>query len=428
MRKYPFIKQEESKDCGAACLYMIIQYFKGYLSMEKIRNLINVDLNGTTAFDIVNGAKKIGFESKGIKCTLEDINEDNIRYNLLPDDSEDICYRVVGTFPNKRLMLDDNSVLEVFDKYYKYTTVTNNAGDYMIHGVPTGSTELHVDIDLSDIGVLSQKPRDFMYKGYSETQFDSPIQFKDGTNLDNLSQIISQNQSVYVYPFFGEEGSEDVAITRCDVQIQYKFEPTCVFFGSVITDSYKNAIGHTCSNPKTMGRNSELVTGEGTIEMIRKTIDGLIEQYQIQGNRLIDGDGVFCYQIPMNLDYVGTDEYGNIVPTDNPNKGIATRTRVRFRFSLEETSSDAVSRHRAKYLVPNNPKLVFSNEKDANFNKKITPKLEKGYGFDKHYNFGSSTLEEDFRDLYWNKVYSVKNYIPRTQTNGKSNGYNYSGY
>lgn len=69
-----------------------------------------------------------------------------------------------------------------------------------------------------------------------------------------------------------------------------------------------------------MGEASQLVTSDGTIEMIRKTVDDVVEEYNVNGNRLIDSDGVFCYQIPMNLDFVGTDEYGNIVPTDNPKK------------------------------------------------------------------------------------------------------------
>ena len=350
--------------------------------------------------------------------STSDKNSNNIRYNLLPDSSNDDCYRVVGTFPNKRLVLDDNVVLEVFDKYYKYTTVTNNAGDYMIYGVPTGNTQLHVDLDLSDIGILSQKPRDFIYKGYTETQFDNSEQFKESTNLDNLAQILSQDQSVYVYPFFSEEGSEDAAITRCDVQIQYKFEPTCVFFGAIVSDSFSNNIQPTCTPNKNIGRNSELVCGEGTIEMIRKTVDGLVEEFPIQGNQLIDGNGVWCYQIPMNLDYVGTDEFGNIVATDNPNKGIPTRTRVRFRFSMTETESDSVSRHRAKYLVPNNPDII---------HEEAIPSISACSSFDKHYEFGSATLDEDFRDLYWNKVYSVKNYIPRLQTVKKINTLNYSG-
>lgn len=337
---------------------------------------------------------------------VTDVNDKHIRYNLLKDSSDDECYKVVGTFPNKRLVLDDNTFLEIFDKYYKYTTVTNNAGDYMIYGVPTGDTMLHVDLDLSDCGVLSQKPRDFMYKGYNETQFDNASQFKSSTNLDNLTQIFSQNQGVFVYPFFGEEGEQDIAITRCDIQIQYKFEPTCVFLGSIITDSLVNSIGCNCQPSPHVGQNSELVCGNGTIEMIRKTPDGLIEEYQILGNQLIDENGVWCYQIPMNLDYVGTDEFGNICPTDNPNKGIPTRTRVRFRISVNETANDSVSRHRAKYLVPNNPKIIFDTEQ---------PRISACSTFDKHYEFGSNTQEDDFRNLYWNKVYSIKNYIPRIQ-------------
>lgn len=78
IRKYPFTKQEETKDCAAACLHMIIDYYKGHLSMEKIRKLLKIDSQGTTAFHIVEGAKKIGFEAKGVKCNLDDINEDNI--------------------------------------------------------------------------------------------------------------------------------------------------------------------------------------------------------------------------------------------------------------------------------------------------------------------------------------------------------------
>ena len=344
-------------------------------------------------------------------------DKDNRRYNLLPDESNDICYRVVGTFPNKRLVLDNQTEIEIFEKYWKYTTVTNKSGDYMIFGVPTGSHQVHVDVDLSDIGVLSQKPRDFMYKGYSITQFDNSSQFKESTNLDNLSQLLSQTSSVYVYPFWGDSDVEQIAITRCDLQVQYKFEPTCVFFGCIVSDNFSNNIGDKCNPSKFVGFNRNLVAGEGTIEMIRKTQDGLIEEFQIQGNRLIDGDGVWCYQIPMNLDYVGTDEFGNIVPTDDPNKGIPTRTSVRFRISMQETSSEGVSRHRAKYLVPNVHHVVREN------NGVYVYEPNK---YTQCYEFGSATPDDFFRDLYWNKVYSVKNYIPRIQLGSSRNTQKYS--
>ena len=70
--------------------------------------------------------------------SFQTVDSKGRRYNLLPDESTDECYQVVGTFPNKRLVLDNDTYLEVFDKYWKYTTVTNKSGDYMIFGVPTG--------------------------------------------------------------------------------------------------------------------------------------------------------------------------------------------------------------------------------------------------------------------------------------------------
>lgn len=338
--------------------------------------------------------------------SVNDKDDNNVRYNLLPNEYEDDCQKAVGTFPTKREVLDNNTQIEVFDKYWKYTTVTNTSGDYAIFGVPVGNQEVHVDIDLSDVGILSQKPRDFTYKGYNINQFDNAEQFRDSTNLDSLAQIISQNQTVHVYPFWGDTDLGEVAISRCDIQVQYKFEPTCVFFGSIVTDDYSNALDDKCSASKYQGSNKNLVSGEGTIEMIRQTSDGLVEEFPIQGNRLIDGDGVWCYQIPMNLDYISTDEYGNIIPTDNPTKGIPTRTRVRFRVSVSETGHEGISRHRAKMLIPNNPILDYNSKE---------PKIASANEYKVWDEFGSATNDNDFRDLYWNNVYSIKSYIPKIQ-------------
>lgn len=336
-------------------------------------------------------------------------NQDGVRYNLLTDFLDKACYQNVGTFPNKRYVLDNNDVIDVFDKYYRYTTVTNNAGDYMIFGVPTGSQRLHVDIDLSDIGMLSQRPRDMIYKGYNINQFESPNKFKQDTNLNSLAQIISQDLGLYVYPYWGDtsETDENIAVTRADINVDYKFEPTCVFMGSIITDTGSNAIGKNCTSTEKIGKMSELIAGEGSIEMIRKTIDGKVEEFQVKGNRVIDGDGVWCYQIPMNLDYIMTDEFGNIVPSDNPEKGIPTRTRVRFRISVDDAPDDNTARKRCRYLVPNNPRL----------DEELYPNFTKTKEVD--YEFGTRTRDENYRDLLWNKVYTVKNYVPRLQKNRK---------
>lgn len=343
--------------------------------------------------------------------TTSDKNEKRIRYNLLPDEQVSECNQIIGTFPNKRLVLDDKNVLEIFDTYYKYTTVTNDSGDYMIFGVPTGNQTLHMDIDLSDIGFLSQKPIDMKYKGYNDTMFETTMQFKTDTNLDSLVQVISQNTTVYVKPFWGEEEIEEIGITRNDIDVNYKFEPTCIFIGSIVSDDNSNGFSKKCVPMPNMGKMEKLTTGHGTIEMIRKRVDGSVEDYPIMGNELIDENGVWCYQIPMNLDYIVTDEYGNIVPTDNPEKGLPTRTRVRFRMSISDFNSDTSNNHLSKILIPNNP----NNEKDID------------------YSFGSYTFDDDegsksFRDLFWNNVYTIKSHIPRIQKGNDQRTQKFSGF
>lgn len=338
-------------------------------------------------------------------------DSDGIRYNLLPDTEVKLCHTKIGTFPDKRLVLDDNKVTHTFDKYYKYTTRTNDAGDYMIFGVPVGDHVIHTDIDLSDIGILSQKPIDMMYKGYDVTQFENPKKFKTDTNIDALAQVISQNDSVYVFPFWGEETDNQIKITRNDIDVQYKFEPSCVFIGSLVTDDNSNGIQKDCIATERMGKMDTITTGYGTIEMIRKTADGSTEEVTIQGNQLIDGNGTWCYQIPMNLDYYMTDEYGNLVPSDDKEKGIPTRTRVRFRVSLGNFKTDQSGIQIVKVLIPNNPK----DENDVD------------------YHFGSLANDDkfatkSFRDLFWNNVYTVKSYIPRIQKGNNDRNKSFTGF
>jgi hypothetical protein len=332
--------------------------------------------------------------------TTQTKDKNGVRYNLLTDEQVNECHTIIGTFPEKQYLLDNNSILEVFEKYYKYTTRTNDSGDYMIFGVPVGNQTIHVDVDLSDIGILSQKPRDMFYKGYSIESFENPNKFKYDTNLETLVQVISQETMADVIPFWGEESEGSIGITRCDINVQYKFEPTCVFMGSVVSDTNSNGISKKCIPTPGMGSMEDIVTGSGTIEMIRKTPNGAVEEFSIKGNQLINGDGVWCYQIPMNLDYMMTDEFGNMVPTNHPERGIPTRTRVRFRLSLQEFENDSTNLMLGKVLVPHNPNIYSGSTL-------CEEELD--------YSFGTKTKESSYRDLFWNGVYSVKSYIPRIQ-------------
>lgn len=338
--------------------------------------------------------------------TIISSNDKGVRYNLLPNKNQNDCHIPVGTFPSKREILDNDLNLEIFDKYYKYTSTTNEAGDFMIFGIPVGNHMLNVDVDLSDIGVFSQKPYDMIEQGNPQGLFKSNTQFKGGYNLNNLTQIKSQQVGVNVLPFWGENQKDEVGISRVDVDLNYDIKPKAIFIGNMFGDTDKNSINKNCQPRKETGKICESVAVDGRFQMLRKRLDGEVEYFNVEGGELIDDDGVWVFQIPMNLDFMITDEFGKLIPTEEPNKGIATRTRSRFKIEPLNTGDEGRLRTRASYLIPHNP----NNQGELD------------------YEFGEDTKDSSFRDMYWNKIYTVKNFIPRFQINDRTQSRKFIGF
>lgn len=67
------VLNEDKNDCAAACLSSIIIYHGGYLNMETIKEIINTTKQGTTAYDLINGSKKIGFNAFGKKVLSNEL-------------------------------------------------------------------------------------------------------------------------------------------------------------------------------------------------------------------------------------------------------------------------------------------------------------------------------------------------------------------
>jgi hypothetical protein len=327
--------------------------------------------------------------------SVTDTNGEGVVYNLLPKENQtgDPCYTPVGTFPSKNEILDNPEILDIYKKYYKYTAVTNYAGDYMIFGIPVGNHIIHIDVDISDIGILSQKPFNLIDQGTPKELFINSRQFNTSKNLSSLPQIKSTNFGVNIKPFWGDTDSCQIGINRFDYNLNYNLTPTAFFMGGIFGDSEKNSVNKNCRPRKNVGVLCEQVASQGIIEMIRKTPNNSIERFNVAGST-IDDDGAWAYQIPMNLDYYTTDELGNLVPSNDPNIGIPTRSRVRFRVTMF-SGSEGLLRTRAKHLIPHNPQ----NIEDIDFN------------------FDSETKDSSFVDLYWNKVYTPKNFISRVQPN-----------
>ena len=284
-------------------------------------------------------------------------NEGGYRYNLFLSETTCSINQPIGTFPTKEEVLTDDIQLEIFDKYYKYTTKTNNAGDYIIFGVPTGEQTIHLDVDLSDIGLLSVRPYDLIERGFSEKLFDGYTRFKASDNLDELPQVKTQSKGVNVVPFWGDTEICNFGITRVDFDTGLEITPTAIFMGSVFTDTKKNDLGKNCGVTNDMGEQCELTTKAGSIDILRVTYDNNDEPYQIEeytppaGRDLIDDDGVFTLTLPMYYDRVITDEFGNLVPAIEPGTGVPTKGKYRFKLKFNEPG-EAKKRTSASLIVP----------------------------------------------------------------------------
>ena len=297
--------------------------------------------------------------------TLADLNEDGYRYNLLPYKQQHGGHNPTGTFFTREDVLINPSLIEVYDKYYKYNAVTNESGDYMIFGVPVGSQTVVVDIDLSDIGEFSLSPQDLIRMGITTQSQVAGTHFKSSTNLRELPQIVTFNRTLEVEPLWGQPEICNLGITRTDFDLSGEanidITPTAIFMGSLVSSKEEDYVKKSCKPTLTSGSLCSLVAGPGEILAIRQTIaqdvNGrpILETVDLEsGGQVIDENGTWLVDVPMNLDYVITNEFGEQVISSDPKKGIPTRSKYRFKVKWNQSpsvSADPIKR--GYFLVPN---------------------------------------------------------------------------
>lgn len=67
------VKQRDITDCGAACLASVASYHKLKLPVARIRQMAGTDQKGTNALGIIEAAKKLGMQAKGVRVPLESL-------------------------------------------------------------------------------------------------------------------------------------------------------------------------------------------------------------------------------------------------------------------------------------------------------------------------------------------------------------------
>lgn len=374
--------------------------------------------------------------------SLSDVNEDGYRYNLLPYTKSYSVHAATGTFFTREDVLIDTNLIEVYDKYYKYNAVTNDSGDFMIFGVPVGTQTIHLDVDLSDIGEFSLSPQDLIRMGRATEAQVSGTEFKTSSNLNALPQLVTINRTVEVEPFWGQEQICNIGISRVDFDLTTEanivIEPTAIFMGSLISSEDTYFQKRSCKPKNKLGSLCQLVAGPGEILAIRQTINQdslgrpVLETVQLdQGGQVIDENGTWMLDVPMNLDYVITNEFGEQVLSNDPKKGVPTKGKYRFKVKWNQSPSLSETTKRGYFLVPNVKEHGWNNGSGTDPLNPLSPGIsdyedalraysfsldweDYGYSGSSYYNQmiqSAIDCEDTFYPMLYNKVYTVSQMI-----------------
>ncbi|MEH2068690.1 MAG: peptidase domain-containing ABC transporter [Nostoc sp.] len=72
-QRYPFFAQQSASDCGAACLVMVSRYWGKRFSVNRLRDIANVDRNGASLRGLLTAAESLGFATRPVKASLKQL-------------------------------------------------------------------------------------------------------------------------------------------------------------------------------------------------------------------------------------------------------------------------------------------------------------------------------------------------------------------
>ncbi|MBW4465122.1 MAG: ATP-binding cassette domain-containing protein [Pegethrix bostrychoides GSE-TBD4-15B] len=105
--RYPWIEQQSSSDCGAACLGMIGRYWGKNFPIYLLREQANVGRSGASLKNLASAAENLGFQARPVRASLSRLAEQK---NPWIAHWEGMHYVVVYTTTAKRVFLADPAI------------------------------------------------------------------------------------------------------------------------------------------------------------------------------------------------------------------------------------------------------------------------------------------------------------------------------
>lgn len=120
MKKNLIVLQDGAKDCGAACLRSIIQYYGGNVTLERLIELTKTTKEGTTFYNLKEASEAIGLATRSYRVDdIEKIKEINIPFICQITKNNYTHFIVVYKIKDNKLLIMDPSIgrqsIDIFD-------------------------------------------------------------------------------------------------------------------------------------------------------------------------------------------------------------------------------------------------------------------------------------------------------------------------
>lgn len=134
LKKFPFYKQPESKDCGPTCLKIIARYYGKNLNIQILRSLSETTREGSNLLTLSDAAEKVGFRTLGVKLSVKKLEEAPLPCILHWNSNH---YVVLYKINKKRYYISNpaNSLLEYNEVDFLKYWIGNNANAETEEGI-----------------------------------------------------------------------------------------------------------------------------------------------------------------------------------------------------------------------------------------------------------------------------------------------------
>jgi len=112
-KKFKTIKQNDMKDCGAACIAMVLNRYGSQVPISKIRELAGTDTQGTNMVGLTKTLEKFNFQTKTIKADMKVFEDSSLPYPAIAHvviDEMLLHYVVIQKITKKHFIISDPGV------------------------------------------------------------------------------------------------------------------------------------------------------------------------------------------------------------------------------------------------------------------------------------------------------------------------------